>query len=154
MCSKPAKPMDLACLRSQGNRRTMEYIKQFWQSAVPFPSVATQRSCLRFWGAARHLRRGGRDLGRLTTRPGEGPPQTPSCSEPAHHDNINVCTLSHARDIWALYSLLDGEPSQPSTGIRSIPDHFSSIGWPRLVPSLKPGDFKQPGSLLRQLLLA
>ena len=107
-----------------------------------------------FGGAARHLRRGGRDLGRLTTRPGEGPPQTPSCSEPAHHDNINVCTLSHARDIWALYSLLDGEPSQPSTGIRSIPDHFSSIGWPRPVPSLKPGDFKQPGSLLRQLLLA
>ena len=106
------------------------------------------------WGAARHLRRGGARPRPAYHPPGRGPPQTPSCSEPAHHDNINVCTLSHARDIWALYSLLDGEPSQPSTGIRSIPDHFSSIGWPRLAPSLKPGDFKQPGSLLRQLLLA
>ena len=143
----------------QGNRRTIMYIFTLFiiisHCAWSVPSAAPLRSCLRVFGERPVTSAGGARPRPAYHPPGRGPPpRLPRVPSQTSTTIFIVCTLSHARAIWALHSLLDGEPSQPSTGIRSIPDHFSRIGWPRLVPSLKPGDFKHPGSLLRQHVLA
>ena len=141
------------------------------------PSAASLRSCLRVFGERPVTSAGGARPRPADHPPGQVPPPAALANRARPHFQITLCmshqpgtassaqtygqspvhlvySLALAVDILAPYFLLDGEPSQPSTGIRSIPDHFSSIGWPRLVPSLMPGVFKQPGSLLRQLLLA
>ena len=82
-------------------------------------------------------------------QPGIASPAQNYGQSPAHF----VYSLALAVAILAPYFLLDGEPSQPSTGIRSIPDTFPDYRLAKARPSSKPEDFKQPGSHLRQLFV-